>query len=55
MTDPNEMTADEQARVQAVAEQGRPVKLVSPSGRTITVYGWQVNERLAAGYTFAEN
>lgn len=54
MTDPSEMTADERARVQAVAELGRPVQLVSPGGRTVTVYGWQVDERLAAGYQLAD-
>ncbi|MGI5247539.1 hypothetical protein [Dactylosporangium sp. CA-139066] len=49
----DEMTADERARVLAAAEQGRPVQLVSPAGRTVTVYGWQVAERLDAGYTIA--
>jgi hypothetical protein len=51
MTDPSEMTVDERAKVLDIAEQGRPVHLVSPGGRTVTVYGWQVAERLAAGYT----
>jgi hypothetical protein len=54
MSDPNDMTADERARIRDIAEQGRPVKMVSPGGRTVTVYSWQVAERLAAGYTYAD-
>lgn len=56
MTDPNEMTAAELAAVIANAEAAQSVPMRHPvTGRTVSVTGHRVPERLAAGYTRTEN
>lgn len=55
MTDESAMTPEEQARVDAAIDGGQIVKLISTSGRAVTIFRWQVDERLAAGYEFADD
>jgi hypothetical protein len=52
--DPNEMTPDERAAVLADIQAQQPVRMIRPDGREVFVAGDRVAERLAAGYTRAD-
>ncbi|GGM52426.1 hypothetical protein ACFFX1_55580 [Dactylosporangium sucinum] len=51
MTDLDEMTPDERAKVLAAIAAQQPIRMIRPDGRTVPVGPDRVAERLAAGYT----
>jgi len=52
-TNPDQMTAAEQARVAAAIAAKAPVRMTSPEGKTSAVQGSRVAAREAAGWTRA--
>jgi hypothetical protein len=53
-TDSSQMTYTEQTRVDTAIEARNSQAMISPDGRTVKVPSFRVNQRIAAGYRFAD-